>query len=136
MTQARPKPNASAAPTRRKRYPTVSPYGRVTPTRMNHQKRGLVVLDGNSPEAHFLRRAQKQLREQLGGGDLTPAQLALISHIAWTELRILILRKKAIEGRETPYDSHIELAHINAIKRLYAVLGIKHPGPKFSDLLK
>ena len=122
------------APKRRK-YPTVSPYARVTSTRRNQQKRGLVVVDGNSPEAHFLRRVQKQLVEHLGGNP-TVAERALVNRIAWIELRCLMLDQKALSGNETAYDDHVYLAHANSLKRLYGALGLQSPKKSFAELMR
>ena len=118
-----------------RRYPTVSPYARVSPTRRNRQKRGLVVMDGNSPEAHFLRRVQRKLLEHLGGEPTAP-QRALVNKIAWIELRCLLLDKKLLESRETPYDHDVYLAHANAAARMYKLLGIEPPKPDFASLMR
>lgn len=120
---------------KQRRFATVSPYAVVNPTRRNRQKRGLRILDGNAPEAHFLRRVQKDLVEHVGGSPTAP-QRAIIAKIAWAELRCLLLDKKLIESRETPYDHDTYLAHANSLSRWYKLLGIKQPEPKFSQLMK
>jgi hypothetical protein len=120
---------------RGKRFATVSPYGRVSSTRYNNQKRGMRIVDGNSCEANFLRRCQKSLIEHLGGEPTVP-QRALISRIAWCELRLTLLDKKMIESNETDYDNKTYNAHVNSVRRLYSQLGIGKPKASFAKLLQ
>jgi hypothetical protein len=128
---------AAAQPARKpRRYATVSPYGRVTSTRTNNQKRGLRIMDGTSPEGCFLRRVQKQLIEEHLGGNATVPQRALVNRIAWIELRMLLLDHKMIEGHETPCDDNQYLAHANSAKRMYQALGIERPRASFAELMK
>ena len=117
-----------SAPRTTKRYASVTPYATITPTRRNQQKRGLKILDGNSPEAHFIRRCTKMLTEHVGG-EPTVAQRALIARIAWIELRCSLLDRKAMSDNETPYDVNVYLAHANSLKRLYQALGIEKSRP-------
>jgi hypothetical protein len=117
-------------------YPTVSPYGRVSSTKYNQQKRGLRIVDGNSCEAHFLRRVQKQLIEDHLGGVATVPQRALIARIAWCELRMALLDKKMLEDNESDYDNKTYNAHVNSVKRLYQTLGIGKPTKSFAELMK
>jgi hypothetical protein len=128
-------PAAAQPPRKQRRYATISPYGRVTSTRTNNQKRGLRIMDGTSPEGCFLRRVQKQLIEEHLGGNATVPQRALVNRIAWIELRMLLLDKKAIEGNETPYDVSTYLAHANSAKRMYQALGFSRPSASFAELL-
>ena len=135
---ARPPTNHATSRSRaaRDRYATSSPYAAINPTRRNKQKRGLRVLDGNSPEAHFIRRCTKRLIEDHFNGNVTTPQRALISKIAWIELRCTLLDAKLIDSRETPYDADVYLSHANALKRMYQGLGIEKPKKSFADLMK
>jgi hypothetical protein len=121
----------------KRRYGTVSPYAKISPTKRNNQKRGLRLWDGNSPEAHFIRRATKMLIEHVGGPDVvTVPQRALIDKICWIELRCAILNRKAFfENHETPYDQDIFLAHAGKLKLLYEQLGIEKPKASLAQLM-
>jgi hypothetical protein len=120
----------------RDRYATSSPYAAINPTRRNKQKRGLKIIDGRSPEAHFIRRVTKQLVDHIGIDRVTVPQRALISKIAWIELRCTILDRKLIENRETPLDVDTYLAHANALKRMYQALGLNRPTKSFTELMR
>src|SRR5437868_6127262 len=120
MTQPRrnlgsPTDNARRVPTRSSKRPrrrsVASPYARETSICYQNQKRGLFVVDGNSPEAHFLRRVHRRLIDEHLGGRATDAQLGLVNLIAWAELRLLRLNAKFIRGEETPYDVDMYFAH-------------------------
>jgi hypothetical protein len=120
----------------RDRYATSSPYAAINPTRRNKQKRGLRVLDGNSPEAHFIRRCTKRLIDDHFNGNVSTPQRALISKIAWIELRCTLLDRKLIDNRETPYDQDTYLAHTGKLMHLYGKLGIEKPKKSFAELLQ
>jgi hypothetical protein len=124
------------SPSSRDRWAASSPYAAINPTRRNHQKRGLRVVDGRGPEAAFLRRVTKHLVEHIGIDRITIPQRALISKIAWIELRCTMLDRKLIDSRETPYDVDTYLAHAKALKLLYQALGLNRPTKSFAELMQ
>jgi len=70
------------------------------------------------------------------GRTATTAQLAIVEHIAFLELRAALLSQKIIDGTYTNYDSSTHYALIGALRRCYREIGIESPTPKLAELLR
>jgi len=114
----------------------VAPYSRVEPAaRSRGQRRGIVRCDGRSRAGRLLKHPRKALCDHLGPHAST-AQLAIVEHIAFLELRAALLSQKIIDGTYTNYDSSTHYALIGALRRCYREIGIESPTPKLAELLR
>ena len=107
-------------------------YARIEP-KGRGQRRGIVKVDGRSPEGRILKNARLTLLEFVGP-DATPIQRSLIERAAMLELRAAMLDAKIVNGSFTEYDSKVYNAIVNSISRVYRTLGIERPRPEFSKL--
>jgi hypothetical protein len=111
-------------------------YALIEP-RAYGQRRGIVKCDGRSPEGRILKNARKALLEHIGRAETaTGIQKSLIERAAMLELRAAMLDQKVIAGTFTDYDGKTYNAVINSLTRVYKVLGIGRPQPKFADFMR
>jgi hypothetical protein len=114
----------------------LSVYSLIEP-KAHGQRRGIVKCDGRSPEGRILKNARRTLLEHIGGHEVaTPVQKSLIERAAMLELRAAMLDQKVIAGTFTDYDGKTYNAVINSLTRVYKVLGVERPQPKFAHLMK
>jgi hypothetical protein len=101
--------------------PKLGPYSRVL-------RRGAIArsIDGRSTEGRFLRDFESQMAEHLGGNPSTPERL-LISRLARTSLRIMLLEEKMDAGTWTDLDSRTHSGLQSAFRGMLGALSTRSP---------
>jgi hypothetical protein len=79
-----------------------------------------------------VRATRRELTKQLGG-ELTPAQRALVERISMLHLRCAVLDERLADGTFTMNDGRQYLAFTNALRRALKDLGLNEQIPPPAD---
>lgn len=91
-------------------------------------RRGAIArsIDGRSTEGRYLRDFERQMVEHLGGAPSPPERL-LISRLARTSLRLMLLEEKMDAGTWTDLDARTHSGLQGAFRGMLATLTAKTP---------